>query len=186
MLSRCFLRNLANRSRSSFKFNCNPQRLLSDIVEKDGKDAVEKLKEQNERHERQERERAKKKAEKAKKQFKEFFKDEERKQSMIEYAARYFDDNISEKTAENFKLAIDVYLQTNPNKNLCIDFIYGALVKMKEYNAEKDIEAYKKLLGVFPEGPLVITSLWQRDSMHFPRHQNCAIQIFEQLERNGL
>ena len=33
-----------------------------------------------------------------------------------------------------------------------IDFIYGALLKMKEYNAHNHLEAYRKLMELFPIG----------------------------------
>lgn len=41
---------------------------------------------------------------------------------------------------------------TNPTKQLFIDFVYGALLKMKEYNAHTHLEAYRSLLDVFPKG----------------------------------
>ena len=75
---------------------------------------------------------------------------------------------------------------TNPAKNLYIDFIYGALLKMKEYNAHTHLEAYRKLMELFPVGPLRPDNLWRRDNFHFPRQQTCAIAILEQMERNGV
>ena len=50
------------------------------------------------------------------------------------------------------KSAIEAYQQTNPAKNLYIDFIYAALLKMKEYNAHNHLEAYRKLMELFPIG----------------------------------
>jgi len=38
----------------------------------------------------------------------------------------------------------------------------------------------------FKLGPLRSLNGWQRENMHFPRHQNCAIAILEQMERNGV
>jgi evolutionarily conserved signaling intermediate in Toll pathway len=35
-------------------------------------------------------------------------------------------------------------------------------------------------------GPLRVENRWQRDMMHFPRHQSCALQILEQMEKNGV
>ena len=84
------------------------------------------------------------------------------------------------------KNAIDAYRETNPSKNLYVDFVYGALLKMKEYNAHTDLEAYRKLMELFPIGPLRMANLWQRDNMHFPRQQTCAIQVLEQMERNAV
>ena len=36
------------------------------------------------------------------------------------------------------------------------------------------------------KGPLRSTNAWQRDNLQYPRHQNCAIQILETMERNGV
>ena len=43
---------------------------------------------------------------------------------------------------------------------------------MKEYDAHKNIEAYRKLIDLFPIGPLRMQSIWQRDMMHYPRVLN--------------
>lgn len=67
-----------------------------------------------------------------------------------------------------------------------IDFIYGALMKMKDFNAHTHLEAYRKLMELFPIGPLKSVSAWQRENFHFPRHQSAAMLILEQAERNGL
>jgi hypothetical protein len=50
------------------------------------------------------------------------------------------------------KNALTAFSITNPQKNLYIDFIYGALLKMKEYDAHKHLEAYRKLMEIFPIG----------------------------------
>ncbi len=93
---------------------------------------------------------------------------------------------IKSQTRIVLKMALQAFSQTNPQKNLYIDFIYGALLKMKEYNAHTHLEAYRKLMEIFPIGPLVCHTKWQMENMHFPRHQNCAIAILEQMERNGV
>lgn len=35
-------------------------------------------------------------------------------------------------------------------------------------------------------GTIRCQTKWQVDNMHYPRHQNCAIQILEQMERSGV
>ncbi len=57
---------------------------------------------------------------------------------------------------------------------------------MKEFNAHTNLEAYRKIMEIFPVGPLRCATKWQVDNMHYPRQQNCAIQILEQMERNGV
>jgi evolutionarily conserved signaling intermediate in Toll pathway len=119
-----------------------------------------------------------------KKEFRYEFEDEERDINLISLHEKYFDDNIKDKNYENFLIAIEAYKNLNPNRNLYIDFIYGALLKIKEYDAHDKLETYRKLLELFPKGPLKYTNLWQRDNMHFPRHQFCALKILEEMERN--
>ncbi|CAF0705802.1 unnamed protein product [Brachionus calyciflorus] len=118
--------------------------------------------------------------------FKNYFEDEERNKSAIVFYEEYFDKNTKQKDRDNFMSALEAFRVTNPTKNLYLDFIYGALLKMKEYNAHTHLEAYRKLMEIFPIGPIKCLTKWQRDNMHFPRHQNCAIQILEQMERNGV
>lgn len=50
------------------------------------------------------------------------------------------------------KSALEAFKITNPTKQLYLDFIYGALLKMKEYNAHTHLEAYRKLMEIFPIG----------------------------------
>ena len=49
------------------------------------------------------------------------------------------------------KNAIEIYKLSNKQKTLYLDFIYGALLKMKEYNAHTSLEAYRKLMEIFPD-----------------------------------
>ena len=49
-------------------------------------------------------------------------------------------------------MAIEAFKITNPTKQLYIDFIYGALLKMKEYDSHTQLEAYRKLMEIFPIG----------------------------------
>jgi hypothetical protein len=114
-----------------------------------------------------------------------YFKDEERKMNLINFFDEFFDANVFKKDAKTFISAIEAFGNTNKNRQLYIDFIYGATQKMKEYNAHKEIEAYRKLLDLFPIGPLRMESKWQREMMHFPRHQNCAIYLLENMENNS-
>lgn len=53
------------------------------------------------------------------------------------------------------KMAIEAFKITNPTKQFYIDFIYGALLKMKEYDAHTSLEAYRKLMEIFPVGTII-------------------------------
>ena len=118
--------------------------------------------------------RRKEKEEERKGPFKDYRQAEERDKKQIMFYEEYFDKVAKKKDRENFmvkislyfksksksiriiaillKIALNAYVQTNPQKNLYIDFIYGALLKMKEYNAQNHREAYRKLMEIFPIG----------------------------------
>ena len=147
--------------------NQSIQYLSNEISKSGGSDVQESVKQKT----KTDREKERKKAdyEQNKQTHKTFFKDEERKLNLIEYFDDFFDKNVLQKDAKTFIRAIEAFKENNKNKNLYIDFIYGAIQKMKEFNAHEDIEAYKKLVELFPIGPLRMQSLWQRDNMHFPR-----------------
>jgi hypothetical protein len=113
--------------------------------------------------------------------FKNYFEDEERDKNKIAHYEEFFDTAARGKTAQhfivpffklilsilvnevlilrlNFKDAVEAFKITNPSKNLYIDFIYGALLKMKEFNAHTNLGAYRKLMEVFPIGIYIIFS----------------------------
>lgn len=48
--------------------------------------------------------------------------------------------------------AVEAFKLTNASKQKHIDFIYAALLKMKEYNAHNHLEAYRKIMEIFPKG----------------------------------
>jgi signaling intermediate in Toll pathway protein len=67
-----------------------------------------------------------------------------------------------------------------------VTFITVALKYMKEFGVHKDITVYKKLLDLFPKGKMIPTNIFQSMFMHYGKEQNCAIDIFEQMEDNGV
>ncbi len=71
-------------------------------------------------------------------------------------------------------------LHSIPTINICLCF------RIVFTSAHTDLETYRKLMQVFPVGPVRSASKWQVDNMHYPRQQNCALSIMEQMERNGV
>lgn len=64
---------------------------------------------------------------------------------------------------------MEAFKITNPAKKLYLDFIYGALLKMKEYNTHTHLEAYRKLMEIFPIGIIVVYKK--------PDKKNCVEQF---------
>ncbi len=56
---------------------------------------------------------------------------------------------------------------------------------MKDFETNRDLDTYKKLLEVFPKGKMVPTNIWQVEMMHYPKQQQCCIDVLDQMESNG-
>lgn len=67
-----------------------------------------------------------------------------------------------------------------------VEFIYAALRNMEEFGVHKDIEVYKALINVMPKGKFIPTNVFQAEFMHYPKQQQCIIDLLEQMEDNGV
>ncbi|XP_035790516.1 evolutionarily conserved signaling intermediate in Toll pathway, mitochondrial-like [Anopheles albimanus] len=67
-----------------------------------------------------------------------------------------------------------------------VEFIYAALKHMEAFGVHKDLTVYKALIDVMPKGKFVPTNLFQAEFMHYPRQQQCIIDLLEQMEDNGV
>ncbi|TWW63652.1 evolutionarily conserved signaling intermediate in Toll pathway, mitochondrial [Takifugu flavidus] len=90
------------------------------------------------------------------------------------------------KTKATFNKAIDVFIKSDVRRRGHVEFIYAALKKMPEFGVERDLAVYNKLLDVFPKGVFVPRNFIQRMFNHYPRQQECGVQILEQMENYGI
>ncbi|XP_038626600.1 evolutionarily conserved signaling intermediate in Toll pathway, mitochondrial [Tachyglossus aculeatus] len=90
------------------------------------------------------------------------------------------------KDKAGFTRAVDVFNQRSVRKRGHVDFIYTALGKMKEYGVERDLAVYNLLLDVFPKEVFVPRNFIQRIFNHYPRQQECGVQVLEQMENHGV
>ncbi|XP_072394026.1 evolutionarily conserved signaling intermediate in Toll pathway, mitochondrial [Diabrotica undecimpunctata] len=67
-----------------------------------------------------------------------------------------------------------------------VEFIYSALKNMEEFGVNKDLEVYKALLDILPKGKFIPQNMIQAEFMHYPKQQQCAIDLLEQMEDNGV
>ena len=56
---------------------------------------------------------------------------------------------------------MDMFHEMTVHKRGHVEFIYAALKEMEAFGVHKDIEAYKKVLGVFPVGQMVSRNVFQ-------------------------
>ncbi|XP_053227091.1 evolutionarily conserved signaling intermediate in Toll pathway, mitochondrial [Podarcis raffonei] len=90
------------------------------------------------------------------------------------------------KTKATFQEAVDIFCKRDIRHRGHVEFIYAALKKMPEYGVEKDINVYNKILDVFPKEVFVPRNFIQRMFNHYPRQQECGVQVLEQMETYGI
>ncbi|KAM4611954.1 evolutionarily conserved signaling intermediate in Toll pathway, mitochondrial [Polymixia lowei] len=90
------------------------------------------------------------------------------------------------KTKATFNKVIDVFTKRDIRRRGHVEFIYAALKKMPEFGVERDLVVYNKLLDVFPKEVFVPRNFIQRMFNHYPRQQECGVQILEQMENYGI
>ncbi|XP_044760666.1 evolutionarily conserved signaling intermediate in Toll pathway, mitochondrial-like isoform X1 [Coccinella septempunctata] len=67
-----------------------------------------------------------------------------------------------------------------------VEFIHSALKHMKEFGVHKDLEVYRSLIDVLPKGKFVATNILQAEFMHYPKQQQCILDLLQQMEDNGV
>lgn len=90
------------------------------------------------------------------------------------------------KTKAMFNKVIDVFTKRDIRRRGHVEFIYAALKKMPEFGVQNDLAVYNKLLDVFPKEVFVPRNFIQRMFNHYPRQQECGVEVLEQMENNGI
>ncbi|XP_074835979.1 evolutionarily conserved signaling intermediate in Toll pathway, mitochondrial [Carettochelys insculpta] len=85
-----------------------------------------------------------------------------------------------------FSRAVEFFCQRDIRRRGHVEFIYAALRKMPEYGVERDLEVYNKILDVFPKEVFVPHNYIQRMFNHYPKQQECGVQVLEQMENYGI
>ncbi|ODM95421.1 Evolutionarily conserved signaling intermediate in Toll pathway, mitochondrial [Orchesella cincta] len=95
-------------------------------------------------------------------------------------------DNMKEKNKENFLFAVELFEERDVHLRGHVEFIYAALKEMKKFGVHRDLETYKKIIDIFPKGKMIQTNMFQVEFMHYPKQQQCAIDVLEQMEDNSV
>lgn len=106
------------------------------------------------------------------------------KQLVIHQSSQYFDAVAKDKEdKKNFWRAIAMYIAAEKvRRRGHVEFINAALQQMKRFNVHRDLETYKMLLRVFPEEVMVAKKTWEIEWQHYPKQQQCAIDLMDQME----
>lgn len=98
---------------------------------------------------------------------------------------QYF-EQLPSRDKRTFLEAVELYENQGRDRRGHVEFIYAAMKYFEEFGVEKDLEAYKALMNVFPKGQFISTNMFQLEFMHYPKQQQCAIDLLEQMEINGV
>jgi len=111
----------------------------------------------------------------------------EKEKQLIIHQGEYFDRVANqERNRQTFQKAVNLYLKRNAvYRRGHVEFLYAALDRMTEFDAQKDLATYKQLLTLFPENKMIARGPWEVEWMYYPKQQQCCIDIMEQMEING-
>ncbi|XP_008544083.1 evolutionarily conserved signaling intermediate in Toll pathway, mitochondrial [Microplitis demolitor] len=90
------------------------------------------------------------------------------------------------KEKSTFLAVLYAYQTEGERKTGHVQFVYAALRYMKEFGVADDLEAYKAVLNTLPKGRFVAKNLFQAEMFHYPREQQCGIDVLQQMEDNGV
>lgn len=92
----------------------------------------------------------------------------------------------TDKTKENYLDMIRIFEEKEKHRRNHVEFIYAALKNMEEYGVQRDLEVYKTLINVMPKGKFIPSNFFQVEFQHYPKQQQCIIDLLEQMEDNGV
>lgn len=96
-------------------------------------------------------------------------------------------ENIQEKNRKTYLETIKIFVNRDSiYRRGHVDFIYSAMKNMEQFGVSKDIEVYKALIDILPKGKFIPTNIIQAEFMHYPKQQQCIIDLLEQMEDNGM
>ncbi|XP_013785802.1 evolutionarily conserved signaling intermediate in Toll pathway, mitochondrial-like isoform X2 [Limulus polyphemus] len=90
------------------------------------------------------------------------------------------------RNKKTFITALESYEKRDRLRRGHVEFIYSALKFMEEFGVHKDLAVYKKLLEIFPKGKFIAKNMFQVEFMHYPKQQQCGIDVLDQMESFGV
>lgn len=90
-----------------------------------------------------------------------------------------------QKNKKTYLEVVKIFEGRDTRRRGHVEFIYAALARMKEFGVQKDLEVYKALIEVLPKGKFIPQNIFQAEFMHYPKQQQCAVDLLEQMEDNS-
>lgn len=95
-------------------------------------------------------------------------------------------ENVTDKNKNSYLDMVKIFHNRDVHRRGHVEFIYSALRNMESFGVHKDLEVYKSLIDVLPKGKFIPTNIFQAEFMHYPKQQQCAIDLLQQMEDNGI
>lgn len=95
-------------------------------------------------------------------------------------------ETITSKNKETYLTMLEIFENRDIRRRNHVEFIYAALKSMAEFNVEYDLEVYKAIINVMPKGKFIPTNIIQAEFQHYPKQQQCIIDLLEQMEDLGV
>jgi len=96
-------------------------------------------------------------------------------------------DDIKDKNKNTYLQMINFFVNSNHvYRRGHVEFIYSALNHMEEFGVHKDLEVYKSLIDILPKGKFIPSNIIQAEFMHYPKQQQCMIDLLQQMEENNV
>jgi len=92
-------------------------------------------------------------------------------------------DETKQKNKESFNDAIDIFTHKDSRRRGSVEFIYAAMRNMETFGVHKDLKVYKKLIDVMPKGKMIPENRLQSDFFHYPKQQQCMVDLLQKMER---
>ncbi|CAG9774032.1 unnamed protein product [Ceutorhynchus assimilis] len=94
-------------------------------------------------------------------------------------------EDVKDKNKDTYLQMINIFLdRDHVYRRGHVEFIYAALKHMKDFGVHRDLEVYRSLIDVLPKGKFVPQNIIQAEFMHYPKQQQCIIDLLSQMEEN--
>lgn len=114
------------------------------------------------------------------------FRYKEEHSSQLVVKPSVFQVHENDRNKKTFLEAVKIYTNRPGPRRGHVEFIYSALKYMEEFGVHKDLEAYKNILDILPKGQYIPTNMFQAELFHYPKQQECVLDLLEQMEENGM
>lgn len=95
-------------------------------------------------------------------------------------------EGVNDKNKNTYLEMVNIFTNRDVHRRGHVEFIYAALKNMESFGVHQDLDVYKSLVDVMPKGKFIPQNMFQVEFQHYPKQQQCIIDLLEQMEDNGV